>query len=368
MNGKTLITIALITFVMASPVTSLAHPGNTDDFGGHHDYENDSGLGYYHFHHGYGPHLHTNGVCPYASDRSNSTSSARKAVITSGNVKINGNVVNNASLKYPLISYNNITYFPLTYRNKMSLGLTHESRYGTIYITTGNSSSYTADIEGDSAVGKSVTVTVEAQHFYIDGDLYFNDESWPLLRYNDIIYIPMTYDLANTLKLNISWSQEDGLSVSSRKQNTIKPSTQVAQPQATSQQQAVNTAEPVVQFKTINTSARPVLNKNAVYYVYSLENPPKYLGKMSSNLFSEDSIFNSTGIYGNRNAETSLWNTYSRYCDFDSQYSIYNYNASYPPFIVDTNGYICGIITMNSKLDTPAVPAYTLSELMTIFS
>jgi uncharacterized protein YjdB len=46
-------------------MTVLAHPGRTDSRGGHKDNQNKSGLGYYHYHHGYGPHLHTNGICPY---------------------------------------------------------------------------------------------------------------------------------------------------------------------------------------------------------------------------------------------------------------------------------------------------------------
>ena len=45
--------------------TSFAHSGRTDSSGGHHDYKNKSGLGSYHYHHGYGPHLHEEGVCPY---------------------------------------------------------------------------------------------------------------------------------------------------------------------------------------------------------------------------------------------------------------------------------------------------------------
>ena len=45
-----------------------AHPGRTDSRGGHHDYGNVSGLGDYHYHHGYPAHLHTDGVCPYDFD------------------------------------------------------------------------------------------------------------------------------------------------------------------------------------------------------------------------------------------------------------------------------------------------------------
>lgn len=48
-----------------STVNTFAHSGRTDSSGGHRDNRNRSGLGYYHYHHGYGPHLHPNGVCPY---------------------------------------------------------------------------------------------------------------------------------------------------------------------------------------------------------------------------------------------------------------------------------------------------------------
>lgn len=52
-----------------------AHSGRTDSSGGHHDYNNVSGLGSYHYHHGYGPHLHTNGVCPYETSSTTQKSS-----------------------------------------------------------------------------------------------------------------------------------------------------------------------------------------------------------------------------------------------------------------------------------------------------
>lgn len=53
--------------------TSYAHSGRTDSSGGHKDNKNKSGLGYYHYHHGYSAHLHKNGVCPYDSKLSSYT-------------------------------------------------------------------------------------------------------------------------------------------------------------------------------------------------------------------------------------------------------------------------------------------------------
>lgn len=47
-----------------SSVFVFAHGGRTDDYGGHRDPQNASGLGPYHYHHEYGPHNHYDGYCP----------------------------------------------------------------------------------------------------------------------------------------------------------------------------------------------------------------------------------------------------------------------------------------------------------------
>lgn len=370
---KTAIAILLIIFIAFMPVAALAHGGKTDGAGGHHDYKNKSGLGSYHYHHGYGPHLHPNGVCPYSSNTSYVSTAvvnpdAKKAVITSGNVKINGNTVNNASLKYPLISHNNITYFPLTYRNKVSLGLTSETKNGSIYFTTGNSASYTADIAGTSTTGKNITATKMYYGVYINGSPYVYDTSWPLLKYNDIVYIPMTYSFAKALDLDISWTQETGLSVSSKTKSAPAKTQTAVQTVQKPVQQTVQITEPAIQFQPINPSARPVLNKNAVYYVYSLEQQTKYLGTVSANFNAADSIFNMTGIYGKYDAETSIWNMNTRYGSIESEYSAMNMYATRPPVIVDRNGNPVGLLTLNYSLDSPALPVYTPSGLQMVFT
>ena len=61
--------------------TSFAHSGRTDSNGGHHDYKNKSGLGSYHYHHGYPAHLHPGGVCPYSGASSNSSNSNNSSSI-----------------------------------------------------------------------------------------------------------------------------------------------------------------------------------------------------------------------------------------------------------------------------------------------
>ena len=72
------IRIVFILFLLL-PVLLLqadAHPGATDEQGGHYD----RATGKYHFHHGYPAHQHVNGECPYdfidKTDHSNHGSSA----------------------------------------------------------------------------------------------------------------------------------------------------------------------------------------------------------------------------------------------------------------------------------------------------
>lgn len=58
----------LLLFSLSFSTLAFAHGGRTDEYGGHHDYNNVSGLGSYHYHHGYEAHLHPNGICPYEAE------------------------------------------------------------------------------------------------------------------------------------------------------------------------------------------------------------------------------------------------------------------------------------------------------------
>nr|WP_243009220.1 YHYH domain-containing protein [Clostridium sp. AM58-1XD] len=73
-----------ISISPAFVMESEAHSGRTDSNGGHHDYKNKSGLGDYHYHHGYGPHLHPNGVCPYTSGTGSSSGSVQNSPVGGG--------------------------------------------------------------------------------------------------------------------------------------------------------------------------------------------------------------------------------------------------------------------------------------------
>lgn len=73
-NGlKKVATIILILGTLFINSGTYAHSGRTDSNGGHRDNNNKSGLGSYHYHcGGYPAHLHTNGQCPYKTQKNES--------------------------------------------------------------------------------------------------------------------------------------------------------------------------------------------------------------------------------------------------------------------------------------------------------
>jgi hypothetical protein len=64
-HRKRIIAALSIVAILALSITAFAHGGRTDSSGGHKDNQNASGLGSYHYHHGYPAHLPPGGVCPY---------------------------------------------------------------------------------------------------------------------------------------------------------------------------------------------------------------------------------------------------------------------------------------------------------------
>ena len=50
---------------------------------------------------------------------------AMRADIVTGKVTLNGQVIDNKNAKYPLLTYSNITYFPMTYHLSRFMGVEH---------------------------------------------------------------------------------------------------------------------------------------------------------------------------------------------------------------------------------------------------
>ncbi|WP_242972855.1 hypothetical protein [Anaeromicrobium sediminis] len=232
---KKRITSVLLALALSFTV-SYGHSGRTDCSGGHHDNKNKSGLGSYHYHHGYGPHLHENGVCPYevkntveaCSSPVNTVTMVKKAPTVNSNevkvtlvnypVQINGVTIDNSKQKYPIISYNNITYLPLTWNNGQALGFRpkwrEESKSLHIYLeeTEGKLEQELLKEETNSSE-KSYTCEKVDFDVYIDYYLVSGDSEYPVLNYKGIIYLPLTSDNVTKLGISFVWSNEEGIKI-----------------------------------------------------------------------------------------------------------------------------------------------------------
>lgn len=77
------VTVAVPAQIDYVTLTAEAHSGRTDKYGGHKDNKNVSGLGNYHYHCGGNPpHLHENGICPYAASTGTASTSAAPSTKT----------------------------------------------------------------------------------------------------------------------------------------------------------------------------------------------------------------------------------------------------------------------------------------------
>lgn len=143
--------------------SSYAHSGRTDSSGGHRDNKNKSGLGSYHYHcGGYPAHLHKNGVCPYTSKSTSSSStkpvSAEPVTVKATKIEIEENIetmyVGDTETLTATISPSNVTNKKITWKTSDKDIVTIDSngkitakKVGTAEITASTSNGKTSSIK-----------------------------------------------------------------------------------------------------------------------------------------------------------------------------------------------------------------------------
>lgn len=220
----------LLVFMLLLVPAGYAHSGRTDGSGGHRDNKNASGLGSYHYHcGGYSAHLHKNGNCPYSrssvsssnNQLSSSTttvasaspkSSGLYAVVPNYAVNLSGHAVDNTKLQYPLLNYKNVTYIPMTYNNSKSLGLLTKQE-GTILNIDKQDAGFTQDLAGECKVNEKKAVSKTNLIVYANGNLLVQESDYPFLMYNNIVYLPLTYNIGQALGIGITWDAVNGIQV-----------------------------------------------------------------------------------------------------------------------------------------------------------
>lgn len=189
-------TILTVILCLSLSVTAIAHPGRTDANGGHRDKKNASGLGSYHYHHGYPAHLHPNGICPYENNSVSSTApvssvtasnaSAQKEQVTSSDIKayING-------LSIPSVNYNNHTYIIAEDLNNYGFDVEWDENTRTLNIKQ-NSNKQTSAINQLSLNSFEIQSTdIKTKQYNVSTNTYetidsYNVDGKTIIKINDI--------------------------------------------------------------------------------------------------------------------------------------------------------------------------------------
>jgi|GEM_PF-825621 len=142
-------------------------------------------------------------------------------VIPSYNVTFNARSIESSKMQYPLIVYNNITYFPLTSRMCSELGLvsgySQESGLHIVNYTAYDQEAYDAlDEGGHQRAGTKYPATIANYPVYINGKKIDNvHEEYPLLNFRNITYVPLTWRfVVDEFGWNLSWDDVSGFKLS----------------------------------------------------------------------------------------------------------------------------------------------------------
>jgi hypothetical protein len=133
-------------------------------------------------------------------------------------VEINGVTVDNANNKYPLLSYNDITYVPMTWDYCRTLGLAvnwNEQTGLSINQDSMMPQKLTQDVSARNDLSKSYSARVADFPITVNGKaIDQNNEKYPLLLFRDITYFPMTWRFAHDeFKWETSWDHTEGFRI-----------------------------------------------------------------------------------------------------------------------------------------------------------
>lgn len=141
---------------------------------------------------------------------------AMRADVVTAKVTLNGQVIDNKNAKYPLLSYSNITYFPMTYHLSRFMGVETDwnGTAKSLNITAGGAQSAYVAEPGKAPKG-SVSVTLPSYRISVNGALIDNKEAtYPIFNYNGVTYFPLTFRYAyESFGWGYQWDAENGLRI-----------------------------------------------------------------------------------------------------------------------------------------------------------
>lgn len=144
-------------------------------------------------------------------------------------VTLNGTVINNDYSQYPLIVYNDITYFPMTYYDCRFLGLetAWESAKTGLFIDTSDIRGAYTPYKQNKKNSRNSTAQIAAFPVTVNGQRIDNaKEKYPLLIYRDITYFPLTWRFGvEEFNWQYHFDTKTGLVINSSNAATIETGT-----------------------------------------------------------------------------------------------------------------------------------------------
>jgi len=138
--------------------------------------------------------------------------------ITDYDVRVNDTLILNEESQYPVITYKNITYFPMTsdYMSGMGLELKFSNENGLkINVKDSVGEFDQSFLNASNKLGSTVRASLVPFPIEVNGKKIDNrQEAYPVLLYKNITYFPMTWRfVVDEFGWKTLWSNETGLGI-----------------------------------------------------------------------------------------------------------------------------------------------------------
>ena len=145
-------------------------------------------------------------------------------------ITVNGTKIDTTKMQYPLITYNDITYFPLTWKWCAEMGLVvgYTVEDGLYIVNYDQLESNQVDLNkidagGYQKAGSTYNATLPTYPIFVNGiQIKNNLEKYPLLNFRGITYFPLTWRFViDEFGWDLSWDGKTGLNIKSDGQSNV---------------------------------------------------------------------------------------------------------------------------------------------------
>lgn len=149
----------------------------------------------------------------------------KKVIVPDYPFVINGTSIDFKNSQYPVISYNDITYFPMTWHYCRMLGVTTDwSNETGLRVEKANASAQPIEYEkADNNSEWNLYAVLPEYDIFVNGKKIENkNEEYPLLNFRNVTYFPLTWDfIINEFGWNYTFDSENGLVINSAEENEV---------------------------------------------------------------------------------------------------------------------------------------------------